>query len=67
MDDDERDRIVKKAREEAGIENRLRNAEDEIKEIRVMMTWVVRGIWGGAAYLATELVKFILQGGSIGK
>ena len=65
MDDNERDRIIKKAREDAGLENRVHNLEGELQEIRVMVTWVVRGIWGGAAYLVTELVKFILQGGTL--
>lgn len=65
MDDNERDRIIKKAREDAGLENRVQNLEAELQEIRVMVTWVVRGIWGGAAYLVTALVKFILQGGTL--
>ena len=44
MDDNERDRIIKKAREDAGLENRVHNLEGELQEIRVMVTWVVRGI-----------------------
>lgn len=65
MTEDEKDRIARKAREEAGLENRVKNLEDEIGELRTGITWGIRAIWGGVAYLLMQLWTFISQGGSL--
>jgi hypothetical protein len=68
MDDNEREKIAdrarREAREEAELENRVRNVEAELKEMRAGIVWGIRAIWGGVAYLLVQLWTFISQGGS---
>ncbi len=63
MTEEERERIIKKAREDAGLENRVHNIEDELREIKAGLVWGMRAIWGGVAYLLIQLWTFISQGG----
>ena len=63
MTDAERERIRKESREEAEMENRVRNLEDNMKVIHGERAWVLRAIWGGAVYLALKVWEFVAGGG----
>lgn len=65
MTDDERDKIERDANNRADVLNRIKNLEKDTSDLRGMVVWVVRAIWGGAAYLVMELFKFLSQGGSL--
>lgn len=65
MTDEERDRIEKRAREEAGMANRLDNLEKEVANLRNGLIWGIRAIWGGVAYLLMQLWTFLSQGGTL--
>jgi hypothetical protein len=69
LNDEERQKIeeraIRRAREEANIENRVANLESGQKELRTGFTWMFRGGVAVAGYLLTELLRFILGGGAL--
>jgi len=65
MMDPERDRIRAEAKAEADLHNRLATVEQEIKDMKVVQNWGIRGLIGAAVYLATQLWTFVSSGGVI--
>jgi len=65
MMDPERERIRAEAKADAQLHNRLENVEKDVKEMKAVQTWGIRGLVGAAAYLAVQLWTFISGGGVI--
>lgn len=65
MTEEERRRIAEDARQEADLHNRVKNLETSIAEIKTGLTWGMRAIWGGVAYLLMQLWTFLSQGGNL--
>lgn len=69
MTPDEREKIeeraIRRAREEAGVENRVKNLETEVSELQAALAWARRAMWAGGAYLLTEIWRFLSQGGTL--
>ena len=65
MMDPERERIRAEAKADADLHNRLQNAEQDIKDMKAVQAWGIRGLIGAAVYLATQLWTFISSGGVI--
>lgn len=69
IDDAEREKIeeraIRRAREEAGIENRVKNLETEVSQLQAALAWARRAMWAGGAYLLSELWRFLSQGGTL--
>ena len=63
MTDEERDRIKAEAFKEANLEQRLKSVEDSIGGIERAVTWFFRAIWGGVAYLLTQIASFLFSNG----
>lgn len=65
MMDPERERIRAEARADADLHNRLQNVEQDVKNMKAVQQWGIRGLVGAAAYLAVQLWTFISGGGVI--
>ena len=65
MDEEERKRIEAAATEKADLANRVKFLEGEVVKLQAAIAWGTRAIWGGVAYLITQLWTFISQGGSL--
>lgn len=65
MMDPERERIRAEARADADLHHRLENVERDVKDMKAIQAWGIRGLIGAAAYLAVQLWTFISGGGVI--
>ena len=65
MMDPERDRIRAEAKAEADLHSRLSSVEKDVKDMKSVQQWGIRGLVGAAAYLAVQLWTFISGGGVI--
>jgi len=65
MMDPERDRIRSEAKAEADLHNRITALEEDVKDMKAIQAWGIRGLIGAAAYLAMQLWAFISGGGVI--
>jgi hypothetical protein len=65
MTDAERERIAKEVRADAELENRVANLETEQKKMAGSISWGIKAIWGGVAYLAVRLFDFLANGGAL--
>jgi hypothetical protein len=59
--DEERRRIER----DADLDNRVKNLEGDLDELKRGLAWGMRAIWGGVAYLLMQLWTFLSQGGSL--
>lgn len=67
MTDDEKARIEKaateKALKEAQWESRIKDLEDSMQNIENAVKWFFRALWGGVAYIFTQIASVLLSGG----
>jgi hypothetical protein len=67
MNEDERRQIeadaTAKAFKDANLEHRLKSVEDAISSIEGAVKWFFRALWGGVAYLLTQVAQWLLGGG----
>lgn len=71
MTDDEKARIEKaateKALKEAQWESRIKDLEDSMENIenavKDAVKWFFRALWGGVAYIFTQIASVLLSGG----
>ena len=66
MTNEEKDRIEKAARDkafqEANLENRLKAVEEAVDSFQGALKWFFRAIWGGIAYLLTQVASGFSSG-----
>ena len=65
MMDPERERIRAEAKADADLHYRLSNVEQDLKDMKAVQAWGIRGLIGAAVYLATQIWTFISSGGVI--
>lgn len=63
MTDDEERAIRDKVLKEANLESRLKAVEDSLTGIENAVKWFFRAIWGGVAYLLTQVAAVFFNGG----
>jgi hypothetical protein len=63
MTDDEREKIRADALKEANLESRLKSVEDALSNIEGAVKWFFRALWGGIAYLLTQVASVLFNGG----
>ena len=63
MTDEEREKIRAEAFKEANLEGRLKAVEESIAAIEAAVKWFFRALWGGVAYLLTQVAQWIFSGG----
>ena len=63
MNDEEREKIRAEAFKEANLEGRLKSVEEAIAAIETAVKWFFRALWGGIAYLVTQIVSFLFSNG----
>lgn len=63
MTEEEKDRIKAEAFKEANLEQRLKAMEDAMGNIEGAVKWFFRAIWGGVAYLLTQIASFLFSSG----
>lgn len=63
MIDEEREKIRAEAFKEANLETRLKAVEDGFEDVRTAIKWFFRAIWGGVAYLLTQVAQWLFSGG----
>lgn len=63
MNDDEREKIRAEVLKEANLENRLKAVEEALSGIQGAVKWFIRAIWGGVAYLLTQVAQLLFSGG----
>ncbi|MDZ7905178.1 MAG: hypothetical protein U5N55_04945 [Cypionkella sp.] len=63
MTDEERERIKRETKADAELENRVKNLETDLGEVKGAMIWGIRAIWGAVAYLASQVWDFVANGG----
>lgn len=63
MTDDEREKIRAEAFKEANMEERLKALEEGFSDIRGAVTWFFRALWGGVAYILTQIAQWVFSGG----
>lgn len=62
MTDEEREKIRAEAFKEANLERRLKAVEEAIAAIEAAVKWFFRALWGGVAYLLTQVAQWIFSG-----
>lgn len=62
MTDDEKEKIRAEAFREANLEGRLKSVEEAIAGIEGAVKWFFRALWGGVAYLLTQVAQWFLGG-----
>ena len=63
MNEEEKSRIKAEAFKEANIDQRIKALEDGFNEFRGALKWFFRALWGGIAYLVTQIVSFLFSNG----
>ncbi len=63
MTDDEREKIRADAFKEANLESRLRLVEEGLSNIEGAVKWFFRALWGGVAYILTQIASMLFNGG----
>ncbi len=63
MNDEEREKIRAEAFKEANLEGRLKSVEEAIAAIETAVKWCFRALWGGVAYLLTQVAQWLFSGG----
>jgi hypothetical protein len=63
MTDDEREKIRAEAFKEASLEERLKALEEGFSDILGGVKWFVRAVWGGVAYILTQIAQWLFSGG----
>ena len=63
MNDEEREKIRAEAFKEANLEGRRKSVEEAIAAIETAVKWFFSALWGGVAYLLTQVAQWLFSGG----